>query len=70
MARGKTGQARNLLGIAKTLFAWAARQKRFGLKASPCGDLKAKYLIGMKASRDRSLKKRPRSRVSGAAWIG
>ena len=31
MARGSAGQARNLLGIAKTLFAWAARQKRFGL---------------------------------------
>ena len=55
MARGSPGQARNLLGIAKTLFSWAARQKRFGLKASPCGDLKAKDLIGTKASTDRIL---------------
>jgi len=53
--RGSPGQARNLLGIVKTLFAWAARQKRFGLKISPCGDLKAKHLIGPKASTDRIL---------------
>jgi integrase len=55
VARGSPGQARNLLGIAKTLFGWAARQRRFGLKASPCGDLKAKHLIGIKASSDRIL---------------
>ena len=60
VARGAPGQARNLLGIAKTLFDWAARQKadrqsRFELKASPCGDLKAKHLIGAKASTDRIL---------------
>lgn len=55
VARGSPGQARNLLGIAKTLFGWAARQKRFGLKASPCGDLKAKHLIGTKASTDQIL---------------
>lgn len=55
VARGAPGQARNLLGIAKTLFAWTARQKRFGLKASPCSDLKAKHLIGTKASSDRIL---------------
>lgn len=55
VARGSPVQARNLLGIAKTLFGWAARQKRFGLKASPCGDLKAKYLIGTKSSSDRIL---------------
>jgi integrase len=55
VARGSPGQARNLLGIVKTLFGWAARQKRFGLKGSPCGDLKAKYLIGAKTSRDRIL---------------
>jgi integrase len=55
VARGSPGQARNLLGIAKTLFGWAARQKRFGLKASPCGELKAKHLIGAKASTDRIL---------------
>ncbi len=58
VARGSPGQARNLLGTAKTLFAWAARppqKKRFGLMASPCGDLKAKDLIGAKASADRIL---------------
>ena len=53
--RGSPGQARNLLGIVKTLFDWAARQKRFGLKASPCGDLKGKDLIGAKTSTDRIL---------------
>jgi integrase len=53
--RGSPGQARNLLGIVKTLFSWAARQKRFGLKASPCGDLKGKDLIGAKISTDRIL---------------
>jgi integrase len=55
VARGAPAQARNLLGIAKTLFAWAARQKRFGLRASPCGDLKAKYIVGAKTSTDRIL---------------
>jgi integrase len=55
VARGSPGQARNLLGIIKTMFSWAARQKRFGLRASPCGELKAKYLIGAKTSTDRIL---------------
>lgn len=53
--RGSPGQARNLLGIVKTMFSWAVRQKRFGLKASPCGDLKGKDLIGAKTSTDRIL---------------
>jgi integrase len=55
VARGSPGQARNLLGIAKTLFGWAARQRRFGLKASPVAELKGKHLIGAKRSSDRIL---------------
>jgi integrase len=55
VARGARSQARNTLGLAKTLFSWAARQKRFGLTTSPCGDLKAKYIIGAKSVVDRIL---------------
>jgi integrase len=55
VARGSPGQARNVLGIAKSMFGWAARQKRFGLKGSPCSELKAKHLIGPKKSTDRIL---------------
>jgi integrase len=53
--RGAPGQARNTLVIAKTLFGWAFRQRRFGLTANPCASLKAKDLIGVKASGDRIL---------------
>ena len=55
VARGSPGQARNVLGIAKSMFGWAARQKRFGFKASPCGDLKAQHIIGPKKPVDRIL---------------
>jgi integrase len=49
------GQARNLLGIIKMFFNWARGEKRFGLKVNPCGELKAKKLIGAKSRRDRIL---------------
>jgi integrase len=54
-ARGAPGQARNTLVIAKTLFGWAFRQRRFGLTINPCVNLRAKDLIGTKASGDRIL---------------
>jgi integrase len=54
--RGAPGQARNMIGLAKRMFHWIARQRRFGLKSSPCADLKAKDLdIGSKAKSDRTL---------------
>jgi integrase len=55
VARGSPGQARNTLAYIKTLFSWAAGQKRFGLTTSPCRDLKAKHLIGTKSVADRIL---------------
>jgi integrase len=52
-------QARNLLGIVKRLFRWAAqphRRQEYGLTVSPCADLKPKDLdIGEKVSGDRTL---------------
>jgi integrase len=50
------GQARNLFGLAKRMFHWVVRQRRFGLKTSPCADLKAEDLgISWKAASDRTL---------------
>jgi integrase len=54
--RGSRGQARNILGLAKRMFHWIARQRRFGLNGSPCADLKAGDLdIGSKGTSDRTL---------------
>jgi len=39
-------QARNLLGTAKRLFAWAKDQRVYGLAANPCAELKPAKLIG------------------------
>jgi integrase len=49
------GQARNLLGIIKTFFAWAVVHGDCGLESSPADLLKGKDLIGAKASADRFL---------------
>ncbi len=48
-------QARNLLGIAKRLFGWAKEQRVYGLTSNPCGELRAKTLIGRKRRRERIL---------------
>ncbi len=48
-------QARNLLGHAKRLFAWAIDQRVYGLKASPCESLKPSKIIGEKTSGHRIL---------------
>lgn len=48
-------QARNLLGIAKRLFAWAKEQHVYGLTSNPCGELRAKTLVGRKRRRERIL---------------
>jgi integrase len=48
-------QARNLLGHAKRLFAWAVDQRVYGLKASPCESLKPTKIIGEKSSSGRIL---------------
>src|SRR5207302_182418 len=39
-ARTAPAQARNLLGIIKRLFDWAKAQRCYGLKSSPCADIK------------------------------
>jgi integrase len=51
----KGAQARNLLGIANRLFAWAKAQRIYGLTANPCADLHPKSLIGTKRKRNRIL---------------
>ena len=43
-------QARNLLGLAKRLFAWAVDQDRYGLEASPADTLKPTKIIGDKVA--------------------
>jgi integrase len=48
-------QARNLLGIAKRLFAWTKDQRVYGLTSSPCADLRPAKLIGDKIAGDRIL---------------
>lgn len=53
--RTAPAQARNLLGVAKRLFAWAVDQRTFGLKVSPADGLKPTKLIGEKVSGDRTL---------------
>ena len=59
--RGRTerkaapGQARNLLGNLKTLFAWAIEQNEYGIELSPARDIRARTLVGAKMSRDRDL---------------
>jgi integrase len=48
-------QARNILGIAKRLFAWAVDQQCYGLEASPAANLKPTKIIGDKVSGNRVL---------------
>jgi integrase len=53
--RPAPAQARNLLGIAKRLFAWSVDQHCYGLTASPAETLKPNKIIGEKATGDRIL---------------
>src|SRR5262249_18917042 len=53
--RPAPAQARNLLGIAKRLFAWAVDQHCYGIAVSPCESLKPAKIIGEKVSGDRVL---------------
>jgi integrase len=53
--KGSPGQARNLLGNLKTLFAWAIEANEYGIELSPARDIRAKTLVGAKRSRDRAL---------------
>jgi integrase len=53
--KGAPGQARNLLGNLKTLFAWAIEQNEYGIELSPARGIRAKPLVGAKRSRDRAL---------------
>ena len=46
-------QARNLLGVAKRLFAWAADQDCYGLAISPADALKPSKIIGDKPTGQR-----------------
>jgi integrase len=48
-------QARNILTILKTFFAWAIAQNEYGIELSPARDLNAKALLGAKQVRDRAL---------------
>jgi integrase len=48
-------QARNLLGYAKRLFAWAVDQDCYGLEGSPAAALKPSKIVGERVSGDRVL---------------
>lgn len=48
-------QARNLLGYIKRFFSWAVDQELYGLKASPCSDIRAAEIIGPKKRGERVL---------------
>jgi hypothetical protein len=52
--RTAPAQARNLLGIAKRLFAWAVDQRCYDLKTSPAADLKPTKVIGEKVTGERA----------------
>jgi integrase len=54
-ARTTKPQARNLLGYAKRLFAWAVDQDCYGLEVSPATALKPSKIVGEKVSGDRML---------------
>lgn len=54
-ARTAKPQARNLLGYAKRLFAWAVDQDCYGLEVSPAAALKPSKIVGEKVSGDRVL---------------
>jgi integrase len=56
-AKGKRapGQARNLLGNLKALFAWTIEFGGYGIEANPARDVRAKTLVGVKPKRDRDL---------------
>ena len=49
------GQARNLLGNLKTLFAWTIEFGGYGIEANPARDVRAKTLVGAKPKRERFL---------------
>jgi integrase len=53
--RPMPSQAGHVLAYAKQIFSWALDRGDYGLDASPCGDLKAKNIVGKKKSRDRIL---------------
>jgi integrase len=53
--RTAPAQARNLLGIAKRLFAWTVDQRCYGLKQSPCDNLKPNAIVGEKVTGERVL---------------
>jgi hypothetical protein len=56
-AKKKTApaQARNLLGYIKRFFSWALDQEVYGLKASPCSDIRPVEIIGRRRRGDRVL---------------
>jgi integrase len=53
--RTAPAHARNLLGYARRLFQWAIDQRIYGLKISPCQDLKPTKIIGKTKARTRIL---------------
>jgi integrase len=53
-AKDTPAEARNLLGIAKSLFSWALDQN-YGLDHSVCADIKPGKIVGEKVSRDHAL---------------
>jgi len=54
--RGSKYQAFNAFGYIRTMYSWAQGQPRLGIKASPCANLSAKYLIGKRKPRTHTLR--------------
>jgi integrase len=52
---GKNGQARNVLGVMKTMFGWMEWGEEYGLVSSPCAKLRAHDLGIDSTARDRIL---------------
>lgn len=48
-------QARQMLTLAKRLFAWALDQRTYGLTANPCDGLRARTIVGARVQSDRVL---------------
>jgi integrase len=48
-------QARNLLGYIRRFFSWAIDQRVYGVRATPCAELRPGRIVGDKVARDRIL---------------
>jgi integrase len=62
--RPAVGQARNVFGYLRGLYAWGIGNRRYGLKVSPCDGFSPARMFGQKPTRKRWL----RDHELGAVW--